>query len=196
MFEPDDLLSRLIRATARDSGAHRTGKIRALARVSAVGSVASSRAARQPTRVAAVDPPDDAMVPLSEDTTAAVVRFRAADAELIIRAMVAAAAADCDIDQSEVRRIASHLRDSGSTAAELEFVEQETQHPSAPEDLARGITSREIAVELYAAALLVTAATTPGTRAFLARLSQALGLEAKFVAELHAAWGDPPPAAG
>lgn len=192
MYDPVEMLYRIVRRAGLDSAVYRTGKIRVLSGVSAVASAASSRAARHSLRAAASV---DATTPLSEDTTAAVVRFRAADAELVIRAMIAAAAADGEIDERERRRIVGYLRDSGGTPAELDFAERETQHPTAPEDLARSVGSREIAVEIYAAALLVTAATSPETRAFLSRLAAALQLDPKFVAGLHAAWGDPPPTA-
>lgn len=192
MYDPVEMLYRIVRRAGLDSAVYRTGKIRALSAVSAVASAAASRPARRPSKGAT---PRAAPTPLSEDTTAAVVRFRAADAELVIRTMIAAAAADGEIDVSEARRIVTYLRDSGGTPAKLAFAERETERPAAPEALAQAVVSRETAVELYAAALLVTAATTPGTREFLARLARALKLDPQFVAGLHTGWGDPPPLA-
>ena len=80
---------------------------------------------------------------------------------------MAAACADGVIDEHERQRIADYLADAGSTPAELAYAEEQLRRPATAEDLARGAMSREVASELYAAALLVSEAATPGTRDFL-----------------------------
>lgn len=134
------------------------------------------------------------MSPLSEDSTAAIFRFHASDAEQVIRVMIAAACADGVRDERERQRLADYLTDAGSTPAELAFAEEQLQMPATAPDFARGAVSREVASELYAAALLIAAEETPGTRAFLAQLAGALQVDPKFVEDLHAAWDISPPA--
>jgi uncharacterized membrane protein YebE (DUF533 family) len=131
--------------------------------------------------------------PLSEDTTAALVQLKAIDAETMVRAMIAAAAADGEIDNREESRILRYLRDAGATPAEYAYAKAEMQRPASPDELAANVSGTEAAVEIYAAALLATQAATPGGRDFLARLATALTLPTDFVADLHASWGDPAP---
>lgn len=184
--ESADALNRIAQIDAGDSAAYGTRRIDAASGVKAIESPAPlqrPRAAALPGRRSG------RVLPLSEDTTAAIFRFHASEAKQVIRVMIAVACADGVVDDRERRRIADYLTDAGSTPAEMAYAEDQFRRPAAPQDLARGAASREVASELYAAALLIAAEATPGTRAFLGRLASALRLEPKFVANLHAAWG-------
>lgn len=188
MFVPNAMLARLIRGIVADSPGQVT-RIRAVSRAGAVGAAAhayhrQATSSRRP-RGATAAPGDDA--------PAVLVEMKAVDAEMMVRAMIAAAAADGEIDGGERGRILRYLRNAGGTPEEHAFAEAEMLRPADPEELARDVTGREAAAEIYAAALLATEAATPGGRSFLARLAHALALPADFVTELHASWSDPPP---
>jgi len=186
-----DALNRVAQIDARDSAIYRTRRIDAAARVKAINSLLPLY---RPRAVALPRRRPESVHSLSEDTTAAIFRFQAAEANQIIKVMVAAASADGVVDAGERRRIADYLADAGSTPAEMAYAEEQLRHPATAQDAARGTTSREAASELYIAALLVAAEATPGTRSFLGRLATELPLEPKFVDDLHAAWGIWPPA--
>lgn len=185
-----DTVKRIADAGAQKSSVYKTRPIDAPSRVAAIN---SSVLVHRPQAVALPGRRSGKMLSLSEDTTAAIFRFHASDAEQVIRVMIAAACADGMVDEGERRRIADYLADAGSTPAELAYAEDQLRRPATAQDLARGVASREVASELYAAALLIAAKATLGTRAFLGRLASALRLEPKFVADLHAAWGISPP---
>src|SRR5688572_24874557 len=70
------------------------------------------------------------MLPLSEDTNAAIFRFHASDAEQVIRVMIATACADGVVDEHERRRICDYLADAGSTSDELAYAEDQLREPS------------------------------------------------------------------
>lgn len=190
MFIPNAMLSRIIRGIVAESP-HQVARIRA---VSPAGAVATSAYAYQARRGSPSRRDRSPETPLDEDTAASLVEMKAVDAELTVRAMIAAAAADGEIDGREKGRILGYLADAGGTPAEFAYVEAEMRHPATPAELAQHVASPEAAAEIYAAALLATEAATPGGREFLARLAQALNLSGGFVAELHESWGDPAPA--
>ena len=193
-LDPNTLLLRLVRGTTFAASPDHADKIRALSTVSAVGAAAYAHTRARTRRPAPHRPPANAAAPLSEDTEAAIFAFHAMDAGSMIRAMVAAAAVDDETSRvQENRRILAFLRDAGASPGQIEFAQSQMQHAATVVDLARGVTSHETAVEIYAAALLATNGATPETRRFLGDLAGALKLDPGFVADLHAQWGDPPP---
>lgn len=189
----DDSAEALRRIAQTDARETALSRIHRLDAPTAVAAIRSSMPMRRPEAVALPGRQSGKALPLSKDTTAAVFGFHASGAKQVIRVMMAAACADGVVDEQERRRIADYLADAGSTPEELAFAEEQLHRPVVAEDLARGVTSGEMARELYAAALLVSQTATPGTQAFLGRFASALRLEPKFVADLHAAWGNPPP---
>jgi uncharacterized membrane protein YebE (DUF533 family) len=190
--DPNDTLVRLVRGTVYDSAPHQVAKLRALSGVSAIGAAAYARA--RASRAPATRTAKPSAAPVSVDNEPAIVmRFHAAAATTMIQAMIAAAAADGEIDDLENRRILGYLRDSDATPEELAFARKAMEHPVTAEALAEGVDGGETAIEIYAAALLASQAATAGGRLFLARLSRALKLDRAFVTKLHASWGDPPP---
>lgn len=198
-FDPNGTLLRLIRGTTYESAPHQVNKAKALSPFSAVASEAYRRSGGELPQERRPRGKSDARPGASWDEADAVrVDFHAADARLILRSMIAAMAAAGTSHESERQRILAYLRDTGGTAAELNFAEYEMRHPASAEEIARGlqgsgVPSRETAVEIYAAALLATQAANDGSRAFLAHLAAALRLEPHFVRNLHATWDDPPP---
>lgn len=115
-------------------------------------------------------------------------------ATLLIRAMVAAAKADGEIDAAERGRIAGRVQESGAGAEALDFLMAEMQQPQNLAALAAAVRSPEEAVEVYAASLLAIQVDTPAEVDYLARLANAIGLEPPMVGQIHAALGAPVPA--
>jgi uncharacterized membrane protein YebE (DUF533 family) len=196
-FDPNGTLLRLIQGTTYESAPHQVNKAKALSTFSAVAAEAYGRRGgdelpQQQQRKRR--PSDEEATPSIDSDEAVRVDFHAADARLIIRSMIAAMAAAGVSYEAERQRVLAYLRDTGGTAAEATFAEYEMRHPATAEAIASGVSTRETAVEIYAAALLATQAANAGSRAFLARLAGALRLEPAFVRELHANWDDPPPA--
>ena len=190
--DPYDTLIRLVRGTTYETAPEHVNKLRALSNVSALGALAYRRYAERETPAHALARP--APAPGHADELEAVrVQFHAADAALIIRAMMASGASGEADKPGAYRRILGELQAWGATPAELEFARRQIEHPATPEDLARSVVNPEAAVEIYAAALMASNAATEGARAFLAGLAAALHLDPKFVRDLHASWGDPPP---
>src|SRR6185369_4077637 len=161
-FDPLDTVIRLVRSTTYDSDAHQVNKVKALSGVSALGAAAYSHLVRNTRSAVKVKP--------QAETEAVRVDFHAADAELIICTMIAAVAAEGVSEARENERILGYLHATGASPAEIEFARGHIHNPPTVEDLARRAGSRETAVEVYAAALLATMASTDGSRSFLARL--------------------------
>jgi uncharacterized membrane protein YebE (DUF533 family) len=114
--------------------------------------------------------------------------------EKSLRAMVAAAKADGDIDAAERGRIAGRVREAGAGGEALEFLMAELQQPLDLPALAAQVRGPEEAVEVYAASLLAIEVDSDAERAYLARLAQSTGLDAGTVGQIHTALGVPAPA--
>lgn len=186
--DPNDTLARLLRGAVHSASPGRVAGIRATASSSGVAAAAAALHRSRVGRARDADRPAGI-----DDQPAAVFRFHAADAMTVIRAMIAASAADGEIDAGENRRILDWLRLAGGTPEDEALVLRHAAPPATIEELTRGAVGRETAVELYAASLLATEAATSGSRRFLRELAAALRLDPTFVAELHASWGEPPP---
>ena len=192
--DPYGMLLRDIRGTTYSTTADRVDRIKALSATSGLGAIAGYIASRKsravPSQVIGRSARPAAAL---DDDPAVRVQFHATDAERIVQAMVAAAAASGDGAEHGYEHVLHYLQDSGSTPEELTFAQRNMVHPATADGLARGVRTHEMAVEIYAAALLATKASTPESRAFLAQLAAALPLDAEFVRQLHAIWDDPPP---
>jgi uncharacterized membrane protein YebE (DUF533 family) len=110
-----------------------------------------------------------------------------ATAERLIKAMVAAAAADGTIDDTEKARILAAVTKGGTTAEAEAFLTAEMANPASAAALAAGIASEAEAVEVYTAARIAIDADTAAETAFLARLAESLKLDAALVAHVEAA---------
>jgi uncharacterized membrane protein YebE (DUF533 family) len=105
---------------------------------------------------------------------------------LLIRAMIATAAADGVVDPSERGAIIGELKQTGIDAQAAEFLDAEIAHPASIEDIAKGVgSSKELAVQVYTAAQLV--ASSEAEERFLTSLGQALALDPNLVARVDQA---------
>jgi uncharacterized membrane protein YebE (DUF533 family) len=109
-------------------------------------------------------------------------------AMLVLKAMINAAKADGQIDDTERQRILGKLEEAGADAEALEFVQAEMRRPFDVDGLPEA-PNPQTAVEVYAASLLAIEVDTPAEREYLRRLAQGLGLEESAVQRLHAALG-------
>ncbi|MDX2287613.1 MAG: DUF533 domain-containing protein [Hyphomicrobiaceae bacterium] len=104
----------------------------------------------------------------------------------LVRAMIAAAAADGRVDEAEQQAIMANLKIGGMDAAAEEFLANELNSPATIEALVTGVTTREEAVQLYTAARLAIEPDTTGEQRFLIRLADRLGLDDALVGNIDA----------
>ena len=110
---------------------------------------------------------------------------------LALRAMIAAAKADGQIDEEEMDRILGHMNADDVTAAERQFVLDEIRKPLDPSDLAKDVRNPAQAAEVYAASLLAIDVDSEAERAYLRNLAAALRLDPGVVSFLHRTTGAP-----
>lgn len=99
------------------------------------------------------------------------------DALLFLRTMVAAAAADGHIDQSERSRIVKGLTEVGIDPEASRWLETEMASPADVEELAANVNDPDKAAQVYAAARIAIDPDTIQEREFLHQLADALDLD-------------------
>lgn len=128
-------------------------------------------------------PPPSGQVAVTPPSTAP--RALVPEALLVIRSMIAAAAADGLIDGNEREAILGRAQDAGLDADDLAALRQELAQPlSMPELLAQ--TPAHLAAEVYAAALITISVDTEAERRWMQRLAEGLKLDESRRAELDA----------
>ena len=110
---------------------------------------------------------------------------------LAIKAMIAAAKADGEIDQRERERILDKLSEAGSDETTRDFIAKEVAAPLDIDDLVGNVQDQQMAAQVYAASLLAIKVDTDAERAYLRDLSARLGLDDQVVASLHTVLGAP-----
>lgn len=110
-----------------------------------------------------------------------------ASALIFIRAMIAAAAADGEIDAAERDAILGGLREAGFDPEANEWLSQEMANPASVDTLVEGAESPELAAQIYTAARIAINPDSPAEKDFLAGLAGSLGLDAELVANIDAA---------
>ncbi len=95
----------------------------------------------------------------------------------ILRAMIAAAKADGQIDAEEQRRIFAKLDELALGTEEKAFIIDELRKPLDIDSVVRGATTPELAVEIYAASCLAIDPDDPSEQAYLAMLASRLKLD-------------------
>jgi uncharacterized membrane protein YebE (DUF533 family) len=111
------------------------------------------------------------------------------DALLYLRAMVAAAAADGQVDAAERARIAQGMKQAGIDEDATRWLESELAAPADVEELSAGVSTPEKAAQVYTAARLAIDPDSLQEREFLRNLAEALDLDAKLRAEIDATAG-------
>jgi uncharacterized membrane protein YebE (DUF533 family) len=114
-------------------------------------------------------------------------------ATVMIRAMIAAAKADGEIDPQERQRILGRLEDAGADSEAQAFVRDEMARSVDLHAIVSAVDSPHTAIEAYAASLFAIDVDTPAEAAYMRQLAQGLGLNPTLVRELHASLKAPPP---
>jgi uncharacterized membrane protein YebE (DUF533 family) len=107
------------------------------------------------------------------------------EATLVLTAMVEAAKADGEIDETELETIIGRLTEAGIDEEGKRWLMDEIRRPAEPERLLAAAYDPRLAAEVYAAALLAIEVDTPAERRWLAQLAQGLGLDPTTVRSLH-----------
>ena len=125
------------------------------------------------------------MIDAMTGTTAATDAMEE-NAKLMIRAMIQAAKADGEIDDTERAKIMEHMGDIGD--AERAFIEAELAAPVDPMALAQD-TSQQMAAQVYASALMTVQVDSLKEADYLNTLANALNLSEETRARVHGAMG-------
>jgi uncharacterized membrane protein YebE (DUF533 family) len=104
----------------------------------------------------------------------------------IIKAMIAAAAADGRIDDSEYARIVGAAGGAAASPEAKAFLERELRSPATAAQLAREVSSAEEALQVYTAARVAIDADNASEKGFLAELASALGIDADLAGQVDA----------
>ncbi len=105
---------------------------------------------------------------------------------LYIRAMIAAAAADGRMDNSEMQKIIGSLKQAGVDREAEEFLANELNSPATTSQLARGVHGDAEAVQVFTAARIAIDLDTDQELDFLVQLADDLGLDRQLVAHIDA----------
>jgi uncharacterized membrane protein YebE (DUF533 family) len=106
------------------------------------------------------------------------------DAILLVQAMVAAAAADGVIDETERAQMLRRATEAGFDDETKKFLEDEMAHPKSLAVIA-GSARPEIATDLYAASCAAITADTEAERIYLETLAKRLGITEQAKEEIH-----------
>lgn len=107
-------------------------------------------------------------------------------AELVLKAMINAAKADGQIDQSEIQRILGKLEAAGADSDARDFVIGEMNKPMDLDVIvAASRNSPQLAAQVYAASLLAIEVDTPAERQYLQQLAEGLGLSPEVTSQLE-----------
>lgn len=107
-------------------------------------------------------------------------------AQLYIRAMIAAAAADGRIDAREQQKIIGSLKQGGLDAEAEQFLAGELNNPASVNELIAAARSPAEAVQVYTAARIAIDLDTAEEHEFLTALAQGLGLDESLTAHIDA----------
>jgi uncharacterized membrane protein YebE (DUF533 family) len=106
------------------------------------------------------------------------------DALLFLRTMVAAAAADGQIDDAERSRIIKGLTEAGIDPDATHWLDTEMESPADVEELAANVNDPEKAAQVYSAARIAIDPDTIQEREFLHQLAEALDLDPAVRAQI------------
>ena len=126
-------------------------------------------------------------VPAAAPGTQPVLVVGQRDALAIVRAMIAAAKADGQVDATEHQHIFGEINRLSLDPEEKAFLLEEFSRPLDLEAVVASASSPELAIELYAASRLVIAEASAAESAYLQLLAARLGLQPELVHEVDRA---------
>ncbi|WP_336485658.1 DUF533 domain-containing protein [Methylobacterium nigriterrae] len=106
------------------------------------------------------------------------------EARLMLRAMVAATAADGLIDEDERRRLTQAVENAGLDRDGRAWLERELAEPASVDEIAEPVNDPDAAARIYAAARLAIEADTLQERQFLRMLAEALDVPQDAAAQV------------
>ena len=109
------------------------------------------------------------------------------NATLMLRGMIAAAAADGTIDEAEKKAILGSVQAQGMDQDTLDFLNNEVANPADAATLASEVQGPEQATALYTACLLAIDVNNRQERRFMDELAETMGLDEQLVAQIKAA---------
>jgi hypothetical protein len=132
-------------------------------------------------------PPPPASSAAVSSATGSTAGAPGADVEaiLLVRAMIAAANADHELDPDERQRILHAVEESGVGESEKRFLHDEMERPMDVVALAALATTPVLKREVYLASEMAIVADSKAEQNYLARLARQLGLDDAQVAELR-----------
>jgi uncharacterized membrane protein YebE (DUF533 family) len=107
-------------------------------------------------------------------------------AALLVRAMIAAAAADGRIDEKEQQKILGGLKQAGLAGGAEQFLAHEISNPATVDDLANAVSSPAEGVEVYTAARITVEPDIEEEHDFLVALADRLGIDENLAAHIDA----------
>lgn len=110
----------------------------------------------------------------------------------VLQAMIAAAQVDGHVDEQELDAILAQMTDGEATPDERAALREAVRRPIDVQEIARGVSRPEVAVEIYLGALLAVDIDTEAERAWFRELAAALRLDREAVARLHRMTDAPP----
>ncbi len=137
------------------------------------------------SRAATPPPPPPGPPPAPPEAPGSARQPGQDQAILLIRAMIAAANADGQIDADERHAILGKLQEAGLGEEERRFLAAELAHPPSLESLLARIDSPELAEQVYAASLLAVEVDTKAEKSYLSYLQARLGLSDPKVEEIE-----------
>lgn len=108
------------------------------------------------------------------------------NAVLMLRGMIAAAAADGQIDDAEKKAILGNAQSQGMDQNTINFLNHEVANPADAATLAAEVQGPEQATALYTACLLAIDVNNRQERRFMDDLAEALGLDEQLVEQIQA----------
>ncbi len=108
---------------------------------------------------------------------------------LLVRAMIAAAKADGELDFEESTHIFGKISDLGLDDAERAFIESELRSPLDVASIVEAAKTPEARTEVYTASMLVTSSINDAEREYLEELADRLELDEALVHEIEATVG-------
>ncbi len=140
----------------------------------------------QPTGTATIPPPPPKMpTPPPPPPDSPQPEERNEEAVLLIRAMIAAAHADGQIDAEERKRLLDRFESAGLDNEERAFLLQELLSPADLDTIIRQAATPELAREIYAASLLAIEADTEAEHTYLKTMAQRLAFSEETIQQIH-----------
>lgn len=120
--------------------------------------------------------------PVSQPSSA---QNREQDAALLVRAMIASAAADGEIDEQERHKIINRFESVTLSVEERQFIQKELASPCSIDVIVSQVNRGELARQVYAASLMAIHLDTEAERNYLKTLAEKLKLDPTVIDKIH-----------